>query len=194
VKRILLAALALSLLWVSGAAATTVLKMDLNALTEKADIVVYGTVKSVEAKVETGGKSISTYVTIVPDSFVHGKTQPSILVRVPGGAAHGQTLRVFGAPVFETGDRVFLFLQKSVKDPSVFWVTGLFQGRYMLFDADGETYVVQDNGQGAKAFAGCNNKGGDLPCLKAKGLSVTRLPVFTEQVRTLIKAREIQTP
>jgi hypothetical protein len=123
---VLVAALALS----ARAAATVLVPADLTELTRDATAIVHGRVVEVRAEWLEGRRAIDTYVTVAAATYLKGDLGASVTLRVPGGRMGAYRSFIVGAPVFNVGDEVVLFL--GSQGPSVPYVLGLSQGAYRV--------------------------------------------------------------
>lgn len=103
--------LALAVCWVQPAAATSFVMMPDRALVDQADLVVQGHVLSGDDSPSPGMPSTDYLVEV--DRVLSGDLPGStLLIRVPGGTRpDGVRLHIFGAPRFESGQEVVLFLR-----------------------------------------------------------------------------------
>jgi hypothetical protein len=125
------ALIALSALVLSSSAAATVLvPVDLTELTTDATAIVHGRVVEVRAEWTEGRRAIDTYVTVGVATYLKGDLGASVTLRVPGGRMGAYRSFIVGAPVFNVGDEVILFL--GSQGPSVPYVLGLSQGVYRV--------------------------------------------------------------
>lgn len=122
---IVLAALALAL---AGAAEASVLRaFTLSELRTRADTIVTGRVVGVRS-VEVDG-TIETVARVRVLQQWRGEPGRTIRVRVPGGQTSDRRLLVPGAPAFERGEELLLFLYADGRQ----WrPVGLFQGVWRL--------------------------------------------------------------
>jgi hypothetical protein len=101
-----------ALLWASGVEATTYVMSTDDELFDKADLVVAGTVRFAEPAL-VGGVPATRYLVEV-DRVVHGVAGDVVDVQVPGGTRpDGTVWRLWGAPTFDRGERVLLFLSRA---------------------------------------------------------------------------------
>lgn len=154
----LLVALALALVLPASALATTVLKMDLEALVGTADAIVVGQVVAQEAVVEEG--KVFTVTTIRVDELLKGesvvrrradgsgsldeveKAPETLTIKQIGGRTDSLATYVAGMPSFEVGEEVVLFAERP-KQLEHFVVTGLSQGKFHIaLGPDSATKVV----------------------------------------------------
>jgi hypothetical protein len=139
IRRALGAAMATCL--VLSAGATTLVRMDLDALVRSAEFVVRARCLATEARWESG--AIWTFAQFeVLESF-KGAPPRNIRVRLPGGRAGNLRTRVDGVPEFVAGEEIVLFVERtSAGDLGVTsWAQGTFRVRR---DAVGESHVTQD--------------------------------------------------
>ena len=115
-------------------AVALMVEKDIEQLTQEADLILTGRVKSIESGWNEERTLIYTYVTISVEEeakALSGQEQvDEIIVRVRGGEVGDIGLRVSDTPQFREGEEVFLFLR--MEDMPLFSVTGLFQGKYTI--------------------------------------------------------------
>src|SRR5262249_19619833 len=93
--------------------AMTFIPMSVQDLTESSVATVIGTVDGLSGFKSADGQ-IFTLVTVVVDRVVRGDlTAPVITLKEPGGTAGGEQEVLFGAPSFQRGEHVLLFLTVS---------------------------------------------------------------------------------
>lgn len=112
------------------AGATVLIPADLTELTTDATAIVHGRVVDVRAEWLEGRRAIETYVTVAVATYLKGDLGASVTLRVPGGRMGAYRSFIVGAPVFNVGDEVVLFLGNQ--GPSVPYVLGLNQGVYRV--------------------------------------------------------------
>ncbi|MGH9314304.1 MAG: hypothetical protein ACRD1S_14040 [Vicinamibacterales bacterium] len=112
------------------AGATVLIPADLSALTAESTAIVHGRVVDVRAEWLAGRRAIETYVTVAAATYLKGDLGETVTLRVPGGRMGAYRSRVVGAPIFNVGDEVVLFL--GSRGPSVPYVLGLSQGVYRV--------------------------------------------------------------
>jgi len=122
------AALALSLGEPRDARATTLVPLDLPALTARAERVVLARVERQEARWTGGRDAIYTDVVLRVERSYKGDTKAGeeIVVRREGGNLDGVAMMVYGAPVFSVGEEVIVFSER--RGPAN-WVVGMTQGK-----------------------------------------------------------------
>lgn len=109
---------------VAGTAQASVLRaLTVQQLRDGADAIVSGKVVRVRS-VRTGG-TVETVVRVRVQHAWRGPADRILVVRTPGGVAAGHRLIVAGAPTFERGQHLLLFLER---DGAAWRPVGLFQG------------------------------------------------------------------
>ncbi len=115
-KRVVrLAACGLANAWLalSVAGATVVPWMDLKEIAAKADVIVLGTVESVESGWSDDGRIIVTRATVTVERSFKGGPRARVVVETPGGKVGDLAMVASGAPVFHAGERLVLFLEPA---------------------------------------------------------------------------------
>ncbi len=152
-----------ALLFAFPAFATTVVALDLPALSRSSDAIVQGRVAKVEAKMSKDGGRITTHVTVdVTDTLKGEPTNTTIEIVQPGGVVGDIGQKVAGTTRFQVGDEVVTFLER--RGGKRFMLTGMAQG----------CFRVERSSDGQAAFA-VQDAQGDLTMLDP----VTRAPVHT---------------
>lgn len=140
--------LALTLLLVSGAHATSVLAPTFAELVAEADCVVRGTVTAVEVRsvATPRGPAVRTFVTLAVEECAKGTAPQQLTLTLAGGKLGPKSTAIAGMPQFQVGDREILFVQGNGRQfcPLV----ALYHGRYRVRAdaATGRDYVARDNG------------------------------------------------
>jgi hypothetical protein len=93
------------------------------------DAVVRGTVLSKAPRLTADGRRVVTEVEIAVLSAWKGDAGATVRVVVPGGAAAGLAMSVDGAPTFEKGEEVVVFLSRS---GPAWQVMGLALGKFRV--------------------------------------------------------------
>ncbi len=141
-KTLLVAA---SLLLVCGifaqANATTLVRMDLQALAHSAELIVRARCIHSETRWESG--SIWTFDDFEVLEILKGSAPQVLRVRLPGGRiAHTET-NIDGVPAFATGEETVLFVERT--SAGDYGVTSWAQGTFRIHrEANGETRLTQD--------------------------------------------------
>jgi hypothetical protein len=130
-RRVLAAAFAAAATWGAGTAGATVLiPTDLGELSREAVAIVRGRVVQVDARWTVDRRTIETLVTVEAEAYLKGALGSLVQIRVPGGRLGRYRNLVVGAPRFEPGQRVVLFL--GGRAPALPHVLGLAQGVYRV--------------------------------------------------------------
>ena len=135
-QRVVLACLLLLL--VGGLSGATVLvRMEMPELARQAQQVVVGTVVHAQGEWDDDHRFIHTDVTLSVDRYVKGSGPQELTLRTPGGRVGDQGQVAHGAPTFEVGERVLVFLTQW--EDGTLKVLGYDQGKSTVFaDAKGQ--------------------------------------------------------
>jgi len=128
-SKVWMTALVLSLALPAGA--TTVLKLPVEEMTRRADLVMRAEVSDVGVRVQAGGvRAVATVVTFRVLAVMKGQaTSPVFRLELPGGRNEGISFYIPGMPSFHVGEEVVLFLERTSKG---FIPSGLTQGKYTV--------------------------------------------------------------
>lgn len=109
------AALALTLVAVAAARATTVIPPTFEQLVNQAEFIFQGTVTEVKSMWvgEAAQRHIQTYVTFKIDDAIKGEPGATYTIGLLGGTVDGETLEVADTPKFKVGDRDVLFVEHN---------------------------------------------------------------------------------
>lgn len=122
------------------ALATTLIAMDVPALTRASDLVVRGTVVRVEARWTNDGRRIITDNEILVAEVLKGAVSKKTVVAMqPGGEVGDVGQLVHGVAKFNVGDEVVVFLEARGERA---FVVGLAQGRFVV-DRSGPEPMVK---------------------------------------------------
>jgi len=125
-----------------AAQATLLVYMTDEDLTAQADAVVHGEVLSVESYRDARLNRVFRRVTVGVHEYLKGRGPDEVLVRVAGGVLGELEYRVLGAPAFEVGEEVVLFLEARADTNGVI---GMAQGKLRVStDERGDTWVQRD--------------------------------------------------
>lgn len=122
------------------ASATVYLPADFADMVASSVYIVHGSVVDVRSEAIAERRSIVTYVTLHVTDSLKGTAGESVTFLVPGGQVGRYERVVVGAPQFDRGDEVVLFL--SARGPSIPYVFGLSQGVYRVSRATGRAVVT----------------------------------------------------
>lgn len=123
-----------------SALATTLVAMDVPALTRASDLVVRGTVVRVESRWTNDHQRIVTDNEILVSETLKGnQVGKTVVAMQPGGVVGEVGQLVHGAAKFTLGDEVVVFLEKRGDRA---FVVGLAQGRFVV-DRSGPEAMVK---------------------------------------------------
>ena len=110
--------------------ATVIVPVEFRELVTIAPVIVHGRVVDVRSDWVDGRRSVETFVTVEAAEYLKGNLGERLTFKVPGGQL-GRYRTVFvGAPEFQDGDEVILFLKSS--GPSYPYIIGLSQGAFRV--------------------------------------------------------------
>jgi hypothetical protein len=128
------------LLPASPATATVYLPADFDQMVTASVFIVHGSVVDVRSEAIADRRTIVTYVTVDVAQRLKGSPGEAVTFLVPGGQIGRYERVVVGAPQFERGDEVVVFL--SARGPSIPYVFGLSQGVYRISRVTGQALVL----------------------------------------------------
>lgn len=128
--RRVLAVMAAIVLSIVPSFATVLIPADLAELAQDATLIARGRVVAAEARWTQGRRGIETVVTLDAESVLKGSATDVVHFVVPGGTLGRYRNVVMGAPQFEEGQRVLVFL--GATGPEVPHLLGLSQGVYRV--------------------------------------------------------------
>jgi len=142
------------------ARASSVVPMNLAALSDHAGQVIVGTVAAVRCYWEQNPPQILSEVTFEGVEYLKGgrpDIDPTFTLLVPGGTVGTMEIRVCGAPNFAVGERWLLCLLPSYK---TFPVVGISQGAFRLVpDAEGVARVYHQVNETLLPITGIDAEG-----------------------------------
>jgi hypothetical protein len=115
---------------VASGSATVVIPASFEEMVAGSELVVHGRVRAVRGQSTDGRRSIESLVTVDVTSTIKGEPSATVTFRVPGGEVGRYRVVMVGAPVFEEGDEVVVFLDG--RPPSMPMPFGLHQGVYRV--------------------------------------------------------------
>jgi hypothetical protein len=157
--------------------ATVIIPIEFRELVTTAPVIVHGHVVDVRSEWVDGRRSVETFVTVEATEYFKGNLGERLTFKVPGGQL-GRYRTVFvGAPEFQNGDEVVLFLTST--GPSYPYIIGLSQGAFR---------VVADARSGRRMVTTpiVMGKGGDDPERIVRG-EVTRKPLPIEAFGDVVR-------
>jgi hypothetical protein len=115
---------------VNPVSATVLIPADVGELARDAQAIARGRVVDVEGRWTDGRRAIETIVTLETEAYLKGALGQTLQFRVPGGVLGRYRQIVLGAPQFDVGDRVIVFL--GARGPSVPFLLGMGQGVFRV--------------------------------------------------------------
>jgi hypothetical protein len=112
--------------------ATTVARLDMEQLVQRADLIVQGHVQSVYSQWDEARRLVFTYISIRVDEPLKGERRQSVLIRQVGGTVGTIQMSIAGVPQFKSGEMAIVFLKRQ--GDSTFQVVGMNQGLYEIID------------------------------------------------------------
>lgn len=144
------------------AGATSILPLSLEQMSQKAELIIYGTVREVHSALETdnadaGSGRVVTWTSFDVIDVIKGEAAESHTIKQIGGQlSDGRTLRVLGVPKFRIGTSYVVFLPAPSK-AGFSSPIGLHQGSFMVREIDGVKTVSNggklENSTSARAAA-----------------------------------------
>lgn len=120
--------------------ATVLVPIEFRELVSISSTIVHGRIVDVRSDWIDGRRSIETFLTIDAVDYLKGSAGATLVVRVPGGQIGRYRTIFVGAPEFQRGDEVVLFL-RSYAGRTV--IVGLSQGAFRVTgDASGRRVVA----------------------------------------------------
>ena len=157
--------------------ATVVVPIEFRELVTTTPVIVHGHVTDVRSAFVDGRRSVETFVTVSADEYLKGDLGAHVTVRIPGGEI-GRYRTVFvGAPAFNRGDEVVLFLRTP--RGGLPFIAGLYQGAYR---------VIADRATGRRMVSGAivmSRPGADAERV-VRG-SAARRPLPIEAFRAVVR-------
>ena len=156
--------------------ATVILPIEFRELVTTAPVILHGQVVEVRADWSDGRRSLETFVTVAVADYLKGDLGATVTLRVPGGQLGRYRTIFVGAPEFQEGDEVVLFLKHGT--PSYPYIIGLSQGAFR---------VVADARTGRRMVTTPMVMGkGDTPERVVRG-EVTRKPLPIDAFRDAVR-------
>jgi hypothetical protein len=124
-----------------SASATVLLPADFADVVAGSPVIVHGRVVDIRSVLAGPRRSIESVVTLDVIESLRGNPGPTVMFRVPNGQVGRYRRILVGAPEFEEGDEVVVFLQ--ARAPAIPTIFGLSQGLYrVVHDASARTLVT----------------------------------------------------
>ena len=124
-----------------AAGATTLVRMDLNALANSAEIIVRA--RCVHSETRWESETIWTFDDFTVLETFKGAPPQTLRVRLPGGRINHTEVRVEGVPIFTNGEELILFVEKT--SAGDYGVTSWAQGTFRIHhEKSGDARLTQD--------------------------------------------------
>lgn len=161
------------------AGASTLLRVSVDELTQRAEFVFEGEVVSVQAQRNGARGMISTFVTFnVIDTIKGSASVESIELKFLGGNLEGERLEVNGSRIPELGERGVYFVESLTQD-LINPLLGWSQGQYLIQTEDGVEQVTSVNARPIVSVAAPRSAAAAAPG-PATARSAARLRVAAE--------------
>lgn len=157
--------------------ATVLVPIEFRELVNTAPVIAHGQIVDVQTAWSTGRLAVETFVTLHVDEYLKGDLGSDITVRVPGGRLGRYRTIMVGAPVFQSGEEVVLFLNNGA--PFYPSIVGLSQGAFRVVTMPGTAARVVT----PPAIMGI---AGTDPQPVVRG-DVARRPVAIDQFRSIVR-------
>lgn len=168
--------LLLALLFVGVAQATTLLALDVAALTKGSSLVVRAKVKSVASRWTKDGGRIMTDAVLEVSETWKGTPTSQVTVMQPGGVVGDVGQLVHGTVTFTAGEEVVVFLEPRGER---YLLTGMMQGRFKVeTSTDGKWTSARQEFDGQALFL-------DPVTRQPVSLGVVALPIDTLRAQVL---------
>ncbi len=168
--------LLLALLFVGVAQATTLLALDVAALTKGSSLVVRAKVKSVASRWTKDGGRIMTDAVLEVSETWKGTPTSQVTVMQPGGVVGDVGQLVHGTITFTAGEEVVVFLEPRGER---YLLTGMMQGRFKVeTSTDGKWTSARQEFDGQALFL-------DPVTRQPVSLGVVALPIDTLRAQVL---------
>jgi hypothetical protein len=156
--------------------ATVLIPIEFRELVTISSTIVRGRIVDVRADWVDGRRAIDTFLTIEAAEYLKGGPGDIVVVRVPGGQMGRYRTIFVGAPEFQRGDEVVLFLRGNAARGA--FIVGLSQGAFRVAaDGSGRRVVTSPVLMGAP---------GDRPETVVRG-DIARRPLAVDAFRDLVK-------
>jgi hypothetical protein len=137
----LIASLFLGCSLVLEAGATTLVRMDLNALAHSAEIIVRA--RCVRSETRWESETIWTFDDFAVLETFKGAPPQTLRVRLAGGRMNHTEVRIEGVPTFAVGEETILFVEKT--SAGDYGVTSWAQGTFRIHrEKSGDARLTQD--------------------------------------------------
>ena len=124
--------------------ATTAIMLTDEDLIASSRVILIGEVKSVKSQWDLSDNYINTYIKVQVSQVLKGRLEnEQIVFKQLGGTVGDTSMHIYGAPEYQAGQRVLLFLYTG--QDGTLHVAHLFQGKYdVAEDAKGQTRIKRN--------------------------------------------------
>ena len=129
-RRVFVIAFTLSVVLCDLLYATTIVPAEFREVISGSQMIVHGRVVEVRSVLVDGRRQIDTIVTLDVGTVLKGGSVETVTFRVPGGTVGRYRSTMVGAPQFEVGEEVVMFLRTN--GPAIPYVFGLSQGVFRV--------------------------------------------------------------
>ena len=176
------------------AGASTLLRVSVDELTQRAEFVFEGEVVSVQAQRSGARGMISTFVTFnVIDTIKGSASVESIELKYLGGNLEGERLEVNGSRIPELGERGVYFVESLTQD-LINPLLGWSQGQYLIQTEGGVEQVTSVNARPIVSVAAPSSAAaaasGPATARSAARLRVAAEPTVAEGLNAGIKGSD----
>lgn len=110
---------------------TTMLYKNFEDLSKESSLIIKGTVIDIQCEWNPEHTLIISYITVgIKEQYKGSQYKQTVMIKQLGGELDGYFTKVIGAPEFEVGEEVVLFLKPS--ENGFYHVHGMFQGKYKI--------------------------------------------------------------
>lgn len=120
--------------------ATTLVPADFAQMARESELIVRGTVLTVQSQMAGPRQTIESVITLAVADTMKGTPGAQAVFRVPGGRVGRYRRVMVGTPEFQAGDEVILFLKGRA--PAIAMPYGLSQGVYRVARRAGGSVVT----------------------------------------------------
>ncbi|MFZ4619285.1 MAG: hypothetical protein ACOYNS_01900 [Bacteroidota bacterium] len=169
------------------ASAQRTVRMNIERMVTDAGMIVHGKVTNVESSVDPQTNILSTFVTIAVQENFYGADQPTVTLKMVGGANKRSTLKFAEMPIFKVGEEIYSLFYA----PSKYGFTspiGMSQGKFSVsYDAMSKTTIVRNGVNNARLFTGMKNASA-VKLSPATSANAERLTAeeFSTTIRSLV--------
>jgi hypothetical protein len=168
------------LIFAKQSTATTAVMLTDELLITSSRVILIGEIQSLKSQWDAGNQNIYTYVKLHVSRTIKGELQSDqIVFKQLGGRVGDDITVIFGAPEYQVGQRVLLFLDTA--NDGTLRIAHLFQGKYDINDdqASGQSLVVRKIDRDSVDLLG-PQEGPDIT-------NKTTLGGFTQKIKNVLR-------